>query len=123
MKKEDPMTDEKMIDSFVIYRRFDRPGKFIAHALGTNQTGIGLDMEEAIYELVKAFRTVMEESGSIEIRLAPSNVFSVFWKARRVPNIVMRRAMRRTPDMPLTGKGIKLECPYRGEISVSDLQE
>lgn len=116
------MVDDKVIDSFVIYRRFDKPGKFIAHALGTNQTGIGLDMEEAIYELVKALRTVMEESGSIEIQLAPSNVFSVFWKAHRVPNIVMRRAMRRTPDMPLTGKGIKLECPYRGEISVADLQ-
>ncbi len=117
------MTDEQVIDSFIIYRRSDKPGKFIAHALGTNRTGTGLDTEEAVYELVKALRTVVEESGSIAIQLAPSEVFSVFWKARRVPNIVMRRAMRRTPDMPLTGNGIKLECPYRGEISMSDLQE
>ena len=121
--KQGPLAEDKVIDSFVIYRRSDQPGRFIAHALGTNQTGIGLDTEEAIYELVKAFRKVLAESGSIEIQLAPANVFSVFWKARRVPNIVMRRAMRRTPDMPLTGKGIKLECPYRGEISVTDLQE
>lgn len=123
MKKEDPLANDKVLDSFVIYRRSDQPGKFIAHALGTNQTGIGLDTEEAIYELVKAFRAAMEESGSIEIRLAPANVFAVFWKARRVPNIVMCRAMRRTPDMSLTGRGIKLECPYRGEISMSDIQE
>lgn len=121
--KQGPLAEDKVIDSFVIYRRSDQPGRFIAHALGTNQTGIGLDTEESIYELVKAFRKVLAESGSIEIQLAPANVFAVFWKARRVPNIVMRRAMRRTPDMPLTGKGIKLECPYRGEISVVDLQE
>ena len=121
--KQGPLEDDKVIDSFVIYRRSDQPGRFIAHALGTNQTGIGLDTEEAKYELGKAIRKVLAESGSIEIQLAPANVFTVFWKARRVPNIVMRRAMRRTPDMPLTGKGIKLECPYRGEISVVDLQE